>query len=147
MSEPLTPSASSPPTDSEDIMTALFANLVLQQTQMALMLLGRVAHPETGQTVQDVDGARMLIDQLEMLEVKTKGNLTEPESRLLKQNLMALHMAFVEAVERAGSTPPPAAPGAAAAAPAEATASHAAATDAATSAADADSRKKFSKKY
>jgi hypothetical protein len=147
MSEPLTPSASSATADSEDILTALFANLVLQQTQMALMLLGRVAHPETGQTIQDVDGARMLIDQLEMLEVKTRGNLTETEAKLLKQNLMALHMAFVEAVERAGTTPPPASPAPGASTTPDAPASPSSATDASAAAASEESRKKFSKKY
>jgi hypothetical protein len=120
---------------------------VLQQTQMALMLLGRVAHPETGQTIQDVDGARMLIDQLEMLEVKTRGNLIEPEAKLLKQNLMALHMAFVEAVERAGTTPPPATADAAASAAPDAPASPAPSTESPSAAAEAESRKKFSKKY
>jgi hypothetical protein len=34
-----------------------------------------------------------------MLEVKTKGNLSKEEDALLKQNLMALRLAFVEAVE------------------------------------------------
>jgi len=107
------------------------------------MLLGRVAHPESGQTVQDVEGARMLIDQLEMLEVKTRGNLTEPEAKLLKQNLMALHMAFVEAVEGEGSAPA-ASP---TPAPSSTPASPAPAADAPTATPDTESRKKFSKKY
>jgi hypothetical protein len=67
------------------------------------MLLGKVAHPETGKIVQDVDAAKMFIDQLEMLEEKTKGNLSKQEEGLLKQALAALHMAFVEAVEGPGS--------------------------------------------
>jgi hypothetical protein len=126
-------------------MSALFAGLVMQQANMVLMLLGRVAHPETGQTVRDVDGARMLIDQLEMLELKTRGNLTEPEARLLKQNLMALHMAFVEAVESEAAAPAPApspAPGSS-----SPPASPASAAEVPTGAPDAESRKKFSKKY
>ena len=32
----------------EEIMSALFANMVVQQTNLAMMMLGRVAHPETG---------------------------------------------------------------------------------------------------
>jgi len=143
MSDPQPPAASPPPPNPEDLMAALFVNLVMQQTQMALMLLGRVAHPESGQTVQDVEGARMLIDQLEMLEVKTRGNLTEPEAKLLKQNLMALHMAFVEAVEGEGSAPA-ASP---TPAPSSTPASPAPAADAPTATPDTESRKKFSKKY
>jgi len=37
---------------------------------------------------------------LEMLEAKTRGNLDRHEAALLKQTLMALRMAFVEAVEQ-----------------------------------------------
>ncbi|MDB6108755.1 MAG: hypothetical protein JWR69_505, partial [Pedosphaera sp.] len=41
----------------EEIMSALFANMVIQQTNMAMMLLGKVAHPETGQFIQDLETA------------------------------------------------------------------------------------------
>src|SRR5579872_7146012 len=87
----------------EEILSALFANMVIQQTNMAMMLLGKVAHPETGQFVQDVEASRMFIDQLEMIEAKTKGNLSKQEEGLLKQALAALHMAFVEAVDGGGA--------------------------------------------
>jgi hypothetical protein len=91
----------------EEIMSALFANMVIQQTNMAMMMLGKVAHPETGQFMQDIDTAKMFIDQLEMLEAKTKGNLTKQEEGLMKQALGALHMAFVESVEAPAGGPPP----------------------------------------
>src|SRR5260370_23436413 len=121
----------------EEILAALFANMVIQQTNMAMMMLGKVAHPETGEFFHDVEAAKMFIDQLEMLEAKTKGNLSKQEEGLLKQALAALHMAFVEAVEpgasagageapaeRIESTPAPQAPPSAAPAkPAEAPAS------------------------
>ena len=64
--------------------------MVIQQSNMAMMLLGKVPHPETGQTMRDIEAARMFIDQLEMLEAKTKGNLTKEEEQLLKQSLMSL---------------------------------------------------------
>jgi hypothetical protein len=94
-------------------MAALFANLVIQQTNMALMFLGQVPNPETGERVQNFDAARMFIDQLEMLEVKTKGNLDKQETQLLTQSLTTLRLAFVEAIESgpdkapASATPPP----------------------------------------
>jgi hypothetical protein len=90
----------------EEIMSALFAHMVVQQTQMAMMLLGKIPHPETGQTVQDIEGAKMFIDQLEMIEFKTKGNLDEREDQLLKQNLTTLRVTFVQAIE--GFSPEPA---------------------------------------
>jgi hypothetical protein len=139
----------------EDIMSALFANMVIQQTNMAMMLLGKTPHPETGQFLHDVEAAKMFIDQLEMLEVKTKGNLNKQEEGLLKQALTALHMTFVSAMDEPASAKPaettaaPTAPApsitpesapAAAAKPSPASSSEPAA-------APDESRKKFSKKY
>ena len=90
----------------EDRDTALFVQLVMQQSNLALMLMGRVPNPQSGEVVQDIDAARLFIDQLEMLELKTKGNLNKEEAHLLKQSLMTLRLAFVEAVESpAGSSP------------------------------------------
>jgi uncharacterized protein DUF1844 len=83
----------------EELQSALFAQLVMQQANMAMMLLGKVPHPETGQAAKDLEAARLFIDQLEMLESKTKGNLTKEETGLLRQSLMSLRLAFVEAVE------------------------------------------------
>src|SRR5262245_40331436 len=83
----------------DETMAALFANMVLQQTNMTLMLLGKLPHPETGETACDLEGARLFIDQLEMIEFKTRGNLGPQEERILKQSLAAVRMAFVDAVD------------------------------------------------
>ena len=93
------PSQDLGPISREEMMSALFAQLVVQQSNMAMLLMGKVPHPHTDQTVRDIEAARLFIDQLEMLEAKTKGNLTKEEDQLLKQSLMALRMAFVEAME------------------------------------------------
>jgi hypothetical protein len=127
----------------EEKMSGLFAQLVLQQTNMALMLLGKIAHPESGQVYKDVDAARLFIDELEMLETKTAGNLSKEESGLLKQSLMNLRLAYVEAVEspepqsQSGSKEKP-----------PSTASQPGSDSAANAtAAEDEHRKKFSKKY
>ena len=126
----------------EERISALFANMVAQQTNMALMFLGRVPHPQSGQPVRDLNAAQMFIDQLEMLEVKTKGNLDKHEAGFLKQSLTALRMAFVEAAEHETSaTPGKTSPDGTAATPGTSEAV------AEPSASDAESRKKFSKKY
>ncbi len=132
-----------------DTFAALFAQLVMQQSNMALMLLGKVAHPETGQVVKDVEAARLFIDQLEMLETKTKGNLNKEETALLKQSLMTLRLAFVQEVEspspqtqaRSEHTAPPA-PGGQSTQAEEATPS----LDP-SAGGEEEHRKKFSKKY
>jgi hypothetical protein len=87
------------PISREEMMSALFAQLVVQQSNMAMLLMGKVPHPQTGQIMRDIEAARLFVDQLEMLEAKTKGNLTKEEEQLLKQSLMGLRMAFVEAIE------------------------------------------------
>jgi len=128
----------------EETMSAQFAGLVIQQTNLALMLLGKSPHPETQKTMLDIEGAKMFIDQLEMLEVKTQGNLRKDESKLLKQSLTALRLAFVQAVDgpspSAAEQPKPAAA-------AERSEPSAAPDPSSNSAAEDEARKKFSKKY
>jgi hypothetical protein len=89
----------------DEMMSALFAHLVMQQSNMAMMLMGKAPHPETGKTMRDLESAKLFIDLLEMLEAKTKGNLTKEEQALLKQSLMAVRMGFVEAVESSPQSP------------------------------------------
>lgn len=89
----------------EEKQTALFAQMVMQSASMAVVLMGRAPNPMTGKTETDLEGARLFIDQLEMLEAKTRGNLTPEEQQLLKQNLMTVRMAFVQTVEEAGRKP------------------------------------------
>jgi hypothetical protein len=155
----------------QEIMSALFANMVIQNTNMALMFLGKVPHPQTGQPVKDLESAQMFIDQLEMLAYKTRGNLDQEEQQLLRQSLVSLRMAFVEELRREGipvpehllpqqgqgqgTAPAPQAQPAAAAPqsstpapqPAAAAPSPSAAPPPAPAAEPEESRKKFSKKY
>ena len=133
----------------DELQSALFAQLVMQQSNLALMLLGKGPQPESGQSMRDLEAAELFIDQLEMLEAKTKGNLNKEEAALLKQSLMALRMAFVEAVEspappaKTAETPAPAAaPETAAPAKPET-----APTANAGAAGEAESRKRYSKKF
>ena len=143
-------SESNPVSGSPDEMrSALFAHMIMQQSSMAMMLLGRTPHPETGQVVRDLEAARIFIDLLEMLEFKTKGNLNQEEAALLKQSLMSLRMAFVESVDappppRTEAQPDHGTPSAGTAP----TAKPSAATPGADAApAEEEHRKKFSKKY
>jgi hypothetical protein len=140
MSDPSVPDDA--PISPEEMRAALFAHMVMQQSSMAMMMLGKTPHPETGKTVCDLEAAKYFIDLLEMLEAKTKGNLDAQETAMLKQSLMSLRMAYVEAVESPASPAEP--PREAAPAPAGA----ASATGAAPAAAPEDEgKKKFTKKY
>src|SRR5438046_1677790 len=135
----------------DGLQSALFAQLVVQQSNLALMLLGKGPQPESGQSMRDLEAAKLFIDQLEMLEAKTQGNLNKEEAALLKQSLMALQMAFVEAVE--SPAPPAKTAEASAASSASESASPAnpesktAPTADAGAAGEAESRKRYSKKF
>ncbi len=140
MSETQSTENRAPGVSREEMASALFAQLVMQQANMAMMLLGKVAHPESGKVVKDLEAASLFIDQLEMLENKTRGNLTKDEAALLKQSLMSLRLAYVEVAESPEQKPESATPEAAGTQPASAAPSPAAE-------AEEEHRKKFSKKY
>jgi hypothetical protein len=131
----------------DQAMSAMFASMVMQNTNMALIFLGHAPNPQTGQTAQDLEHAKYFIDQLEMLAAKTKGNLDKQEDALLKQSLTHLRLAFVEAVEHPPKPETPA-PAAAAAPPTDE--QETPVTEPVLpgeTAAESDSRKKFTKKY
>jgi hypothetical protein len=88
----------------------------------------------------------MFIDQLEMLEVKTRGNLKADETKLLKQSLTALRLAFVQAIDSQSpstAAEKPKEP----AAPAQTPESSTDPDRASTPGSEEEARKKFSKKY
>lgn len=93
-----TPTQSSTSGERDEIHAALFAQMVMQQSSLALMFLGVTPHPETGKKLFDLDTAQMFIAHLDMLEAKTRGNLSPDEAELIKQSLTNVRMAFVQAV-------------------------------------------------
>lgn len=88
---------------------ASFEMLITSLATEAMMHLGQLPHPATGQQSVDLLNARFSIDLIEMLEEKTKGNLSEQEQRVATDILHQLRMAFV-AVQSQASTAPPTEP-------------------------------------
>ena len=76
--------------------SAAFENLVRMLGSNAAMVLGAYADPRTGQPVIDPEAARELIDMLDALQEKTKGNLAPEEDGLLLDLLGKLKMTFLE---------------------------------------------------
>lgn len=87
--------ASPPPADAPKRLAA-FESLVRMLGQNAAMVLGAYADPQTGQPIIDPDAARELIDMLDALHEKTKGNLAPEEDNLLLDLLGKLKMTYVE---------------------------------------------------
>ena len=73
-----------------------FESLVRMLGQNAAMVLGAYADPRTGQPMIDPDAARELIDMLDALHEKTKGNLAPEEAELLLDLLGKLKLTYVE---------------------------------------------------
>jgi hypothetical protein len=81
--------------------SAAFENLIRSLGQNAAMLLGGYADPRTGQPVLDLEGAREMIDMLDVLREKTRGNLAAEEDSLLLDVLGNLKLAFMEMAKAA----------------------------------------------
>ena len=87
--------------DLEFLPPASFAMLVQMFSTQAIVALGLVPDPQTGQTTPRPNLARHFIDLLGVLETKTKGQLTRDEEQLLTANLHELRMAYVECSRQA----------------------------------------------
>ncbi|HBA85044.1 MAG TPA: DUF1844 domain-containing protein [Verrucomicrobia bacterium] len=89
---------------------ALFMHLVMTLATSALQHLGKIVNPTTQKAEVHLDAAQATIDMLDMLEVKTRGNLDPDESKMLKDTLTSLKLNYVETLQAApATTPPPAA--------------------------------------
>src|SRR3982751_5527149 len=88
-----------------------FIEFVMMHAQNAALFLGQIPNPRTGDAEVNLDLARMFIDQLAMIQEKTRGNLTSQEAKVLSNALSNLQMAYVEvAREQPGSAAQPEAP-------------------------------------
>jgi hypothetical protein len=94
--------------DLKDRNAQLFVSLVIGLVQAAYVQLGKVRNELTGQVDRNIEAARITIDTLAALELKTKGNLTEEESDILRRSLTELRMNFVDELKKDASSAAPA---------------------------------------
>jgi hypothetical protein len=131
-----------------------FIEFVMMHAQNAALFLGQIPNPQTGQGEVNLELAKMFIDQLAMIQEKTRGNLSQEEAAVLRNAIANLQMAFVEvSQEQKGSggapapsfeqVPSPASPSAAPAAPSTPESEPAAPA----AAEESESKKKFTKSY
>jgi hypothetical protein len=83
-----------------------FIEFVVMHAQNAALFLGQIPNPKTGQGEVNLDLARMFIDQLAMIQEKTRGNLTSEEAKVLSNALSNLQMAYVEVAKEPGMAQP-----------------------------------------
>jgi hypothetical protein len=72
-----------------------FTAFVMSLNTSALFHLGEISDPATGKKEQDLVLVKHTIDTLQLLEEKTKGNLTDEEQDLLRNALYDLKMRYV----------------------------------------------------
>ena len=77
-------------------MAQRFIELVMMQAQQTAMFLRQLPGPDGQKIEANLPYARMFIDQLEMLQEKTRGTLSNEESQVLQGVLSDLRLAFVQ---------------------------------------------------
>lgn len=128
-----------------------FVEFVMMHAQNAALFLGQIPNPQTGQGEVNLELAKMFIDQLAMIQEKTRGNLTNEETTVLRNAISNLQMAFVEVSQSTGgataSKPSSDKPIEAPAPKAAEQISTEPAEEPPASSSESESRKKFSKSY
>jgi hypothetical protein len=120
-----------------------FIEFVMMQAQHAALFLGQIPNPQSGKGEVNLEMAKMFIDQLEMIQEKTRGNLSSEEGAVLRNTLANLQLAYVEVAR--GSSPPP--PSESKSSPTAPAGSAPIAEPPSSTTAEAESRKKFTKTY
>jgi len=73
-----------------------FSTLIMSFASAAMISMGRIPDPATGQVGNDPVLARQNIHIIAMLQEKTRGNLSGDEERLMENILYELRMSFIE---------------------------------------------------
>jgi len=80
-----------------------FINFINSLASTAFMYMGGLVDPETKKPIIELNLAKHHIDIIEMLQQKSKGNLTAPENNFLENTLYNLRMSYI----RFATAPPP----------------------------------------
>jgi hypothetical protein len=78
-----------------------FIEFVMMHAQNAALFLGQIPNPKTGEGEVNLELAKMFIDQLAMIQEKTRGNLSSEEAAVLRNTLANLQMVYVEVAQQA----------------------------------------------
>jgi hypothetical protein len=80
-----------------------FNEFIILQAQNAGLFLGQIPNPHTGEKQINLRAAKSVIDALEMIASKTRGNLTENEEKLITTaltNLRPLYQTALDSTDR-----------------------------------------------
>lgn len=71
-----------------------FLNLISSLGYQALMQMGEIPIPETGERIVQLEGAKEIIGLIQSVKEKTEGNLSSEEEKIITSLLSELHMKF-----------------------------------------------------
>jgi len=80
-----------------------FTSFISELATTAFAYMGGFQNPETKEVLVDLEMVQRMIDTLDLLKEKTKGNLTTPEDNFLDNTLYDLKMSYL----RVANNPPP----------------------------------------
>ena len=84
--------------ENPEAQSVTFTGFVLSLATTAAVHFGDIADPGTGEPVEpNLAAAAQMIEIIALLQEKTKGNLSDPEARLVEDLLYELRMRFVQA--------------------------------------------------
>jgi hypothetical protein len=84
-----------------------FIEFVMMHAQNAALFLGQIPNPKTGEGEVNLELAKMFIDQLAMIQEKTRGNLSSEEATVLRNTLANLQMVYVEVAQQVSKSGQP----------------------------------------
>ncbi len=87
--------------EEQDMPNADFKFFLTTLGMQAWIALGKIPNPMTQQIEENKNQAKFIIDTLDILEKKTKGNLTKEESEILENLLYDLRLNYVDTVKPA----------------------------------------------
>lgn len=91
----------------QQIPEASFSMLVTTLATQATLALGQMPAPDGTESTVDLTLAKHFIDTLDVLEAKTKGNLTAQEASMLSGVLHQLRMLYVDTQSKVGAQDQP----------------------------------------
>jgi len=80
----------------KDKSSQMFFTLIYSFQMQAMIGLGKLNNPVTNKSEKDMDAASMAIDMLEMLQDKSRNNISKEEETFLNETLTNLRLNFLE---------------------------------------------------
>jgi len=65
-----------------------------------MMAMGKIKNPVTNRIDRNLDYAKVSIDTLDMIKIKTKGNLSDYEEKFLTEALKDLKLNYVSELDK-----------------------------------------------